>query len=145
MLSSNSMLTAQEREDIQEVIRLAEQKTSGEIRVHVDKKCSDDPLKRAVEVFNKLRMFETKQRNGVLIYLSFSDRKLAIIGDQGINNVVPNDFWESTKNELIFRFKRNEFAQGIMDAVTEAGKQLKQYFPIQSDDKNELSNEITIE
>jgi uncharacterized membrane protein len=139
------MLTAQEREDIQEVIRLAEKKTSGEIRVHIDKKCSADPLKRAVEVFNKLRMFETKQRNGVLIYLSFSDRKLAIIGDQGINNVVPDDFWESTKNELIFRFKRNEFAQGIMDAVTEAGKQLKQYFPVQSDDKNELSNEITIE
>lgn len=139
------MLTAKEKEDIQEVIRLAEQKTSGEIRVHIDKKCSEDPMSRAVEVFNKLRMFETKQRNGVLIYLSFFDRKLAIIGDKGINQVVPVDFWESTKNEMIFRFKRNEFAQGIMDAVSEAGKQLQYYFPVQSDDQNELSNEITME
>jgi uncharacterized membrane protein len=90
-------------------------------------------------------MYQTRDRNGVLIYLSFSDRKLAIIGDQGINEVVPPDFWESTKNELIFRFKRNEFTQGIIDAVTEAGKQLQQYFPLKSDDKNELSNEITME
>ncbi len=139
------MLTASEKEEIQESIRLAELKTSGEIRVHIDKKCDSDPFEKAVSVFNKLKMYETHERNGVLIYISFSDRKLAIIGDEGINNVVPTDFWESTKNELIFRFKRNEFAQGIIDAVTEAGKQLQQYFPLKSDDKNELSNEITME
>jgi uncharacterized membrane protein len=139
------MLTASEKEEIQESIRLAELKTSGEIRVHIDKKCDSDPFEKAVSVFNKLKMYETHERNGVLIYISFSDRKLAIIGDEGINNVVPFDFWESTKNELIFRFKRNEFAQGIIDAVTEAGKQLQQYFPVKLDDKNELSNEITME
>jgi uncharacterized membrane protein len=139
------MLTASEKEEIQESIRLAELKTSGEIRVHIDKKCDSDSFEKAVSVFNKLKMYETHERNGVLIYISFSDRKLAIIGDEGINNVVPTDFWESTKNELIFRFKRNEFAQGIIDAVTEAGKQLQQYFPVKSDDKNELSNEITME
>ena len=139
------MLTASEKEEIQESIRLAELKTSGEIRVHIDNKCDSDPLEKAVSVFNKLKMYETHERNGVLIYISFSDRKLAIIGDEGINNAVPTDFWESTKNELIFRFKRNEFAQGIIDAVTEAGIQLKQYFPVKSDDRNELSNEITTE
>jgi uncharacterized membrane protein len=137
------MLSAREKEEIQESIRLAELKTSGEIRVHIDKKCDSDPIERAIEVFNRLKMYETKQRNGVLIYLSFSDRKLAIIGDQGINQVVPADFWESTKNEMVFRFKRNEFAQGIIDAVTEAGKQLQAYFPVEFDDKNELNNEIT--
>jgi uncharacterized membrane protein len=139
------MLTASEKEEIQESIRLAELKTSGEIRVHIDKKCDSDPFEKAITIFNKLKMYQTRDRNGVLIYISFSDRKLAIIGDEGINNVVPTDFWESTKNELIFRFKRNEFAQGIIDAVNEAGKQLKQYFPVKSDDKNELSNEITME
>jgi len=139
------MLTASEKEEIQECIRLAELKTSGEIRVHIDKKCPSDPFEKAVTIFNKLKMYQTRDRNGVLIYLSFSDRKLAIIGFQGINEVVPPDFWESTKNELIFRFKRNEFTQGIIDAVTEAGKQLQQYFPLKSDDKNELSNEITME
>jgi uncharacterized membrane protein len=137
------MLSAREKEEIQESIRLAELKTSGEIRVHIDKKCNVNPIDRAIEVFNRLKMYETKQRNGVLIYLSFSDRKLAIIGDQGINQVVPADFWESTKNEMVFRFKRNEFAQGIIDAVTEAGKQLQVYFPVEFDDKNELNNEIT--
>lgn len=139
------MLTASEKEEIQEGIRLAELKTSGEIRVHIDKKCDSDPFEKAITIFNKLKMYQTQDRNGVLIYISFSDRKLAIIGDEGINNVVPSDFWESTKNELIFRFKRNEFAQGIIDAVNEAGKQLQQYFPVKSDDKNELSNEITME
>ena len=139
------MLTASEKEEIQESIRLAELKTSGEIRVHIDKKCDSDSFEKAVSVFNKLKMYETHERNGVLIYISFSDRKLAIIGDEGINNVVPTDFWESTKNELIFRFKRNEFTQGIIDAVTEAGKQLQQYFPVKLDDKNELSNEITMD
>lgn len=139
------MLTASEKEEIQEGIRLAELKTSGEIRVHIDKKCDSDPFEKAITIFNKLKMYKTRDRNGVLIYISFSDRKLAIIGDEGINSVVPTDFWESTKNELIFRFKRNEFAQGIIDAVNEAGKQLQQYFPVKSDDKNELSNEITME
>jgi uncharacterized membrane protein len=139
------MLTAREKEEIQESIRLAEGNTSGEIRIHIDKKCETDPMERAIAVFNKLKMYETQERNGVLIYVSFTDKKLAIIGDHGINEVVPTDFWESTKNELIFRFKRNEFAQGLIDAVTEAGKQLKEYFPIKIDDKNELSNEITTE
>jgi uncharacterized membrane protein len=139
------MLTAREKEEIQESIRLAEGNTSGEIRIHIDKKCETDSMERAIAVFNKLKMYETQERNGVLIYVSFTDKKLAIIGDNGINEVVPTDFWESTKNELIFRFKRNEFAQGLIDAVTEAGKQLKEYFPIKIDDKNELSNEITME
>jgi uncharacterized membrane protein len=139
------MLTAREKEEIQESIRLAEGNTSGEIRIHIDKKCETNPMERAITVFNKLKMYETQERNGVLIYVSFTDKKLAIIGDHGINEVVPTDFWESTKNELIFRFKRNEFAQGLIDAVTEAGKQLKEYFPIKIDDKNELSNEITTE
>jgi len=139
------MLTAREKEEIQESIRLAEGNTSGEIRIHIDNKCETDPMERAIAVFNKLKMYETQERNGVLIYVSFTDKKLAIIGDHGINEVVPTDFWESTKNEIIFRFKRNEFAQGLIDAVTEAGKQLKEYFPIKIDDKNELSNEITTE
>jgi uncharacterized membrane protein len=139
------MLTAREKEEIQESIRLAEGNTSGEIRIHIDKKCETDSMERAIAVFNKLKMYETQERNGVLIYVSFTDKKLAIIGDHGINEVVPTDFWESTKNELIFRFNRNEFAQGLIDAVTEAGRQLKEYFPIKIDDKNELSNEITME
>jgi uncharacterized membrane protein len=119
--------------------------TSGEIRVHIDQKCASDPVKRAVQVFEKLGMHKTDLRNGVLIYVSFSDRKLAIIGDQGIDSVVPADFWLSTKEKMIHHFKENRFSDGIIAAITEAGEQLKRFFPYMENDENELSNEISTE
>jgi uncharacterized membrane protein len=82
---TNEVINEADRLAIQGAIREAEQLTSGEIRVHIDKKCAGDPLKRAIQVFNKLKMHATKERNGVLIYLSFTDRKLAILGDEGID------------------------------------------------------------
>jgi uncharacterized membrane protein len=139
------MINKEENDLIVAAIHTAEQQTSGEIRVHIDKKCSSDPVKRAVEVFEKLGMHQTDLRNGVLIYVSFSDRKLAIIGDQGIDAVVPTDFWVSTKNQMIHCFKENRFADGIIAAITEAGMQLKSFFPYMENDENELSNEISTE
>lgn len=139
------MLSSADKQEIQEAIRLAELQTAGEIRVHIDKKCKSNPVERAVEIFQQLKMHKTKDRNGVLIYLSFEDSKLAIIGDEGINKLVPSDFWESTKNIMIAAFKKNEFTQGICFAISEAGKQLACFFPLKENDKNELSNEISIE
>jgi len=138
-----SELSAEQTTEIQEAIRFAEEQTSGEIRVHIDQKCSGDPVKRAIKVFKKLRMDTTEQRNGVLLYLSFSDRKLAIIGDEGINQLVPLDFWDSTKEQMILDFRNGEFTQGIVKAIGSAGKQLGQYFPLLENDENELSNEVT--
>lgn len=139
------MINQQENDLIVQAIREAEKLTSGEIRVHIDKKCSTDPVKRAVNVFQKLGMHQTDLRNGVLIYVSFSDRKLAIIGDKGIHERVPTDFWESTRNKMIAEFKENRFAAGIIAAIEEAGKQLRSYFPYMENDQNELSNEISTE
>ena len=139
------MINKEENDLIVAAIQKAEQQTSGEIRVHIDKKCSSDPVKRAVQVFEKLGMHNTALRNGVLIYVSFSDRKLAIIGDQGIDAVVPADFWVSTKDQMIHYFKENRFADGIIAAITEAGMQLKSFFPYMKNDENELSNEISTE
>jgi len=138
-----SELNAEQTTEIQEAIRCAEEHTSGEIRVHIDQKCSGDPVKRAIKVFKKLKMDATEQRNGVLLYLSFSDRKLAIIGDEGINQLVPVDFWDSTKEQMILDFRNGEFTQGIVKAIGSAGKQLGQYFPLLENDENELSNEVT--
>lgn len=138
-----SELSAEQTTEIQEAIRCAEEQTSGEIRVHIDQKCSGDPVKRAIKVFKKLKMDATEQRNGVLLYLSFSDRKLAIIGDEGINKLVPIDFWDSTKEQMILDFRKGEFTQGIVKAIRSAGKQLGQYFPLLENDENELSNEVT--
>jgi uncharacterized membrane protein len=139
------MINQVENDLIVSAIQKAEMQTSGEIRVHIDQKCASDPVKRAVQVFEKLGMHKTDLRNGVLIYVSFSDRKLAIIGDQGIDSVVPADFWMSTKEKMIHHFKENRFADGIIAAITEAGEQLKRFFPYMENDENELSNEISTE
>lgn len=138
------MLSQADKETIVEAIAKAERLTSGEIRVHIDKKCSGDPLQRAIKVFEDLKMHETALRNGVLIYLSFSDKKVAILGDQGINERVPENFWDSSRSIMIHHFKNNDFARGIILAIKEAGEQLKAYFPIEEGDTNELSNEITL-
>ena len=141
----NKIITEADKKAIQEAIREAEELTSGEIRVHIDKSCRGEPLKRAIEVFNKLKMQATKERNGVLIYLSFNDRKLAILGDEGIDKKVATDFWDSTKEQLIRDFKNQQFIPGIIKSINEVGIRLKEYFPHQADDIDELSNEITLD
>ena len=141
----NKIITEADKKAIQEAIREAEELTSGEIRVHIDKSCRGEPLKRAIEVFNKLKMQATKERNGVLIYLSFNDRKLAILGDEGIDKKVATDFWDSTKEQLILDFKTQQFIPGIIKSINEVGIRLKEYFPHQADDIDELSNEITLD
>jgi uncharacterized membrane protein len=128
---------------ITKAIEKAEHQTSGEIRVHVESKCKGEVLDRAAWLFKKLKMDETKDRNGVLIYLSINDRKFAIIGDAGINKVVPAEFWDENKEMMISHFKKGEFAIGLINGIEKAGEQLKQFFPYQEDDVNELSDEIS--
>ncbi len=128
---------------IKEAIEGAEHQTSGEIRVHVESKCKAEVLDRAAWLFKKLKMHETKERNGVLIYLSINDRKFAIIGDIGINKVVPNGFWNDIKEMMIVHFGKGEFAGGLIEGIEKTGVHLKQYFPYQEDDVNELSDEIS--
>lgn len=126
-------------------IQEAEKDTSGEIRVHIDNFCKGDAIERATEVFFKLKMNETALRNGVLIYLAVKDHKFAIIGDEGINNVVENDFWEDIKNDMTQSFRNNLFTDGIIYGVLRCGKKLKAYFPHQENDIDELNNEISFE
>jgi uncharacterized membrane protein len=128
---------------ITKAIEKAEHQTSGEIRVHLESKCSEEVLDRAAWLFKKLKMHETKDRNGVLIYLSINDRKFAIIGDAGINKVVPEGFWNDIKEMMIGHFKKGEFAIGLINGIEKTGEHLKQYFPWQENDVNELPDEIS--
>ena len=128
---------------IAKAIEKAEHQTSGEIRVHIESMCKEDVLDRAAWLFKKLKMLETKDRNGVLIYLSINDRKFAIIGDGGINKVVPEGFWNDIKEMMIGHFMKGEFAIGLINGIEKAGEQLKQYFPWQGNDVNELPDEIS--
>lgn len=140
---SKQFFTQSQKESIQSAISNAELNTSGEIRVHIDNQCAVDPVEKAIEVFEKLKMHETDLRNGVLIYVAVHDHKLAIVGDQGINDAVADNFWDEIKNNLIESFKKGLYAEGLSDGINAAGMQLKAHFPYQSDDMNELSNEIS--
>jgi len=128
---------------ITNAIRVAETNTSGEIRVHIEKHCKGDVLDQAAYIFEKLAMHKTELRNGVLFYLALEDHKFAILGDAGINQKVEEDFWECTKEVVIEKLKEGLFAEGLAEGIIRAGERLKEHFPYQSDDVNELSDEIS--
>jgi uncharacterized membrane protein len=137
-------LSDEEKQWVVAAIEEAERNTSGEIRVHIENFLgSRDVYKEAVRTFNKLGMQKTAERNGVLIFVAVHDHKFAIIGDQGINEKVPGHFWEDTRNLMLEHFKKGEYAKGISEGVLHAGEQLKAHFPFHSEDKNELSDEIS--
>lgn len=143
MSKVEDFLTQKEEQEIVEAIRIAEKKTSGEIRVHIERTTSLDAYDRAMEVFHDLKMDETQLQNGVLIYLAVDDHNFVICGDKGINDVVEADFWNCTRDVMVAQFKQNQFKQGLVDGILRAGEQLKKYFPWKDGDSNELSNEIS--
>lgn len=144
MSKVEDFLSPSEEAEIVEAIRTAEQNTSGEIRVHLEAHSAIETLDRATEIFDFLHMGNTKQSNGVLIYVAVEDRTLVILGDKGINDVVSPNFWESTKDTIISNFKNGEMGQGLVDGILMAGQQLKKHFPYKKDDSNELPDEISI-
>ena len=143
MSKHTNFLSKVEEQEIVQAIVEAEKNTSGEIRVHIEEHSEKSPLDRAQEVFFELKMDKTQDRNGVLFYICVSDKKFAIIGDKGINDVVESDFWDCTKDIVIANFKEGNFKKGLVEGILKAGQRLKHYFPYQSDDTNELSNEIS--
>jgi uncharacterized membrane protein len=143
MAKVEEFLSKKDEEEVLEAIRTAEKKTSGEIRVHLEKSSNGDIWERAMEVFHLLKMDNTKASNGVLIYVAVEDRNFIIYGDKGINEVVPDDFWESTKDAIVDQFKKGNFKQGLIDGILKAGQQLQEHFPWTEDVKNELSDKIS--
>lgn len=141
--SVEDFLTPLEEQEIVSAIRTAELATSGEIRVHIELHKQVPALERAQEIFRLLKMDNTKEENGVLIYIAVGNQELAICGDRGINTKVTEDFWESTKDKMIAQFKKGNFKEGIIDGVHFTGQKLGQFFPWRQDDENELSNEIS--
>ena len=126
-----------------QAIQEAEKKTSGEVRVHIEKKCpKKDPIKRAISLFQKLGMHKTDLRNGVIVYVATEDHLLAIWGDEGIHAKVGREFWESTLITLQEDFKTNQIKNGLTKALLDIGEKLQQHFPYQKDDKNELDDSI---
>jgi len=142
-MSAKNFFTEEQKQAIQQAIANAEKNTSGEVRVHIDSKCKGDALDVAVEIFGKLKMHKTALRNGVLFYIVLDDKKFAIVGDKGINDVVPKGFWDTIRDTMTEHFKKQEFTEGICKGIEMAGEKLKAHFPYQSDDRNELSDEVS--
>jgi len=142
-MNARSFFSAADQAAITKAISEAELNTSGEIRVHIEDSFSGDVLDQASFIFKKLGMHKTEQRNGVLIYLALKNRKFAIIGDAGINLKVPEGFWDSIKDEMAAFFREGRFTDGLIAGIIKSGEKLKEHFPFQSNDTNELSNEIS--
>lgn len=133
----------EEQEKIEHAISLAENLTSGEIRLVVERRVHDkEAIDLAKDYFEKLKMHQTALRNGVLIYLATDDHQFAIIGDAGIDSKVPEEFWESTKDLMLSSFRKGDYVSGLIAGIEKAGEQLGRYFPRRSDDVNELPNDI---
>jgi len=143
MAEVEEFLTKEQEQTLIKTIKVAEKNTSGEIRVHIEKISEKPPMDRALEVFHFLKMNETELKNGVLLYVAIESKQFAIIGDEGIHKKVTDSFWDSTKEIVLSHFAKNEFAKGLELGILEVGEKLKNYFPYQSNDTNELSDEIS--
>ena len=145
MSNAITILNREEDQRVVEAIRQAERNTSGEIKVHIENRCKGNVEQRSLFIFDKLKLNETQLRNGVLIYLAIKDHKFAILGDKGINDVVENGFWNDVKDLMLNQFKEGHFAEGLEQGIMRCGEKLKAYFPYQSDDINEIPDDISYE
>jgi uncharacterized membrane protein len=144
MSALDQLFPRAEQTRVVEAIKAAERGTSGEIKVHVEARCpGGDAMKRAEALFSRLKLHQTRERNGVLIYLAVNDRKFALRGDQGIHEAVGSPFWSEAATTMKEAFQRGAFADGLVGAVQAVGARLAERFPPRTDDKNELSDEIS--
>lgn len=143
MSTIEEFLTKEEEQKIIEAIRSAEKETSGEIRVHIERNTTKHCMEHAKEIFHFLHMDETEEKNGVLFYVAVHTHQFAIIGDTGIDEKVPDDFWNDVKDIVTAEFSKGNNANGLTLGILEAGQKLQQFFPYKEGDINELSDDIS--
>lgn len=143
LFKSKPFFSKQEQEQLVQSIQDAEHLTSGEIRLHVEPRCTGNTLDRSREVFAQLKMHETEHRNGILFYLAYESRQFAIWGDEGIHVFVQQSFWDKLSSELMSGFKQGDITSTLCSGILQAGEKLKVHFPYQSNDRNELSDAIS--
>jgi uncharacterized membrane protein len=138
------LLSDGDQQLVKEAIQWAEAKTSGEVRVFMETRCRFvDPIDRAKEIFEGLHMYQTKDRNAVLVYIALDDHQLAVFGDEAIHQKVGYEFWKEEVKKMVENFNGNHIAEGISTVVRDIGDALHHHFPYDEDtDKNELPDEI---
>lgn len=144
LFNKKPFFSEKEQQQIIQAVQQAEQRTSGEIRIFIENHCKYmDALDRAAEIFFRLKMEQTKDRNGVLLYIAMKDRQLAVFGDEGIHQKVGTEYWNREIDLLIGKFNSKDRAEGISSCVKDIGEALHQHFPYNRDtDKNELPDDI---
>lgn len=140
---ADHFFSKEDEQRIVSAIKEAEGQTSGEIRVHLENHTDEPNLEHAKHIFEKVGMTKTALRNGVLFYLAVKDHQFSIIGDKGIDEVTPEDFWDHIRDLMQEKFRKGQFTEGLIEGIREAGVALKKYFPREDDDINELTNEIS--
>jgi len=145
MIKASSFFTKEQQAQVLTAIKKAEESTSGEIRVHIETRVKGNVLDRAAWIFKRIGMHGTTERNGVLFYLAVTNRKFAVIGDEGINTRVTSDFWDGVKQLLEKHFAEGKFTEGLTKGILMAGSQLKEQFPYKKDDINELPDDISFD
>ena len=136
--TAKNFFTRAEKERIANAIKHVEQQTSGEICVHLATRGRGNIMEQTMDAFKKLGMVNTRERNGVLIYLSLRNRQFSILGDQGIHGRVGTEFWEESASKMSQSFSKGEFEKGVLETIYVLGNHLKKHFPRKPDDRNEL-------
>lgn len=144
LFKRKEFFTDEEKQAIVDAVRVAEQRTSGEVRVFVESHCRYvNAIDRAVEIFENLQMQKTELRNATLVYVAIKDRQLAVFGDEGIHQKVGNEYWANEVVKMIKAFNRDNIAEGIRQCVINIGEALALHFPYnKTTDKNELPDDI---
>ncbi|MDR3023662.1 TPM domain-containing protein [Chryseobacterium sp.] len=138
-----NFLTNQQIASLVEAIQSAEDHSTGEIRVHIDSNTDNRDAKTAFEVFKKLDMDKTAERNAVLFHVNFEQKYLTIIGDIGIHEKVKQTYWDHLHDYITAEFAKGHYYQALKSAILETGLELKKHFPVEGENPNQLSNEIT--
>ena len=144
-MKASSFFTREQQDQIRAAIKEAEETTSGEIRVHIETSVAGNVLDRAAWMFKRIGMHNTSERNGVLYYLAVTNRKFAVIGDEGINARVKAGFWNEVKVLLEEYFNDGKFTEGLVKGILLTGLQLKEHFPHRKNDINELPDDISFD
>lgn len=128
---------------IEESIRQAERRTSGEIRVSVSRFFWGDVRRVADRVFIRLGMAATRNRNGVLFFIVPARRRFVVLGDDGIHAKVGQEFWERVAAAISEHVRAGDFTLGLVRGIETVGEQLALHFPFDPvADADELSNQI---
>jgi len=143
-MNPGSFLSRLDHDRIVAAIREAEDRSRGEIRVHVARKAVADPQGAAAALFEKLGMAATAERNGILLFVAPASQRFAVVGDKGIHEKCGEGFWKDVAAAMEEDFRQGRFTDGIVKGVAKAGDALAAHFPPTGrPDVNELPDEVS--